>query len=287
MIGEDERADLHIHSFHSDGSHSIEALFRMAHERKLRAIAVTDHDSVDGIPEALELSSSGRYDVEVIPGVEITSEYDGIEVHVLGYLIDHTSNDLTEALVEMRRQRMKRLFKIVAKLNQLGIRITVEDVLSQARSETVCRRHVARALAQLGYAEDYIDAFRRYLREGAPAYVPRERVSCADAVELIHRANGLAVVAHPCDFGNLELVWEVVKCGVDGVEAFHPRISKAESERLVRMAREAGLVITGGSDFHDEGSALVKLGGITVPYAHVLELRERHSRLFPQAQSRR
>lgn len=281
-IDEDAHADLHVHSSHSDGSHSVEALLRMAHECGLRAIAVTDHDSIDGIAEAIELTSNGRYDVEVIPGVEVTSEYCGIEVHVLGYFVDHTSRDLAEALIEMRKQRMKRMFKMVAKLNQLGIRITVEDVLSQSHGEAIGRPHVARALVQLGYAEDYMDAFRRYLREGAPAYVPRERVSCADAVELIHRASGLAVLAHPCDLGSFELVWEVIKCGVDGIEAYHPRISKADSERLVNMAKSAGLVITGGSDFHDERAASVRLGSIVVPYAHVLELKRRHSKLFPQ-----
>ncbi|MCS7252825.1 MAG: PHP domain-containing protein [Armatimonadota bacterium] len=280
MAGENGFADLHVHSSHSDGSHSVEALLRMAHERSINAISITDHDSIDAIPEAVELTSSGKYDVEVIPGVEITSEYRGVEVHMLGYLIDHTSSELIDALTEMRRERMKRLFKIVARLNQLGIRITVEDVLSQAHGEAIGRPHVARALVQLGYAEDYLDAFQRYLRDAAPAYVPRKRISCYDAIRLIHRAKGLAVLAHPCDLGNLELVCEVVKCGADGIEAFHPRLSKADSERLVKLAANFGLIITGGTDFHSESNVSVRLGDIAVPYAYVLRLRERHSEFF-------
>lgn len=273
-------ADLHVHSSHSDGAYSVGEIICMAQERQIRAIAITDHDSIEAIPEAIELSSVGGSRVEVIPGVEITSEYNGVEVHILGYFIDHTSGELINALAEMRRQRMKRLAKIVAKLNQLGMKITVDDVLLQARGEAVGRPHVARALVHLGYAEDYAKAFQRYLRDGAPAYVPRRRIHCSEAVRLIHKSCGLAILAHPSDLGSFELICDVIKCGIDGIEVFHPRLSKCDSERLIKLSEDFGLLITGGTDFHDERTTSIMLGDIAISYSHVVRLKERHAAFF-------
>ncbi|MFA4015150.1 MAG: hypothetical protein RUDDFDWM_000223 [Candidatus Fervidibacterota bacterium] len=273
-------ADLHVHSSCSDGLYSVEELMCMAAKKGLKAIAITDHDSLAGTALALQIMREGRNDVELIPGIELTSEHKGVEVHILGYFIDHTSKDLYEALEEMRQQRLKRLNKIIAKLNEHGIPITIEDVLSYVSGESIGRPHIARALVSKGFASSYIDAFQRYLRNGAPAYVPRKRIPVSEAIRLIHSARGLAVVAHPCDYGGFELVHEVIKLGADGIEVLHPRLSKECSMRLMEIAKSLNLLTTGGSDFHGDEAKLAELGNVAVPYLWVEKLKEYHKRFI-------
>jgi predicted metal-dependent phosphoesterase TrpH len=280
MSEENGFADLHVHSSCSDGLYSVEELMLIATKKGLRAIAITDHDSLAGAVLASQIMSEGKNEVELIPGIELTSEHRGVEVHILGYFIDHTSKDLQEALEEMRQQRLKRLNKIIAKLNEHGIPITIEDVLSCVSGESVGRPHIARALVSKGFATSYIDAFQRYLRNGAPAYVPRKRMPVAEAIRLIHSARGLAVVAHPCDYGGFEILHEVIKLGADGVEVLHPRLSRESSERLMEMAKSLNLLTTGGSDFHGDEAKSAELGNVAVPYLWVERLREYHERFI-------
>jgi predicted metal-dependent phosphoesterase TrpH len=278
----DRLVDLHVHSTASDGSLSPSAVVGAAAEAHLAAIALTDHDTVAGLPEAVEAGRSAG--IEVLTGVELSVNWPGSTMHMLGYALDPSSPPLVEALATFRRNRDERNPKILDRLVEMGMPLEYEAVAAKAGGESVGRPHIAQAMVEAGYVRDTGTAFRRYLARGAPAYVERRRAEPEEAIAVIRAAEGAAVLAHP---GQLQRPMEEVRhiiarfrdAGLDGLEAWHPDHTAQDMAVYQRMAEELGLVVTGGTDFHGHLRQDVRLGvgrgNLRIPYAVVAQLRER------------
>ena len=254
--------DLHAHSTASDGSRSPTDVVREAKRIGLSALALTDHDTLDGIAEAT--AAGVELGVRIVPGVELSAVEGDSETHILGLHLSDTQS-LESALIGLRDMRRSRAARIVARLNELGVRIDLESVLQQASGGAVGRPHVARAMIAEGWAVDFRDAFDRYLGNGRPAYVSKERLAIADAIALIHRAGGLAILAHPAHTGTRERIASFVAHGIDGVEVRHPSHSGEDIARLGALVEHFSLVPSGGSDWHGATEGPRILGMMRVP----------------------
>jgi len=255
--------DLHVHSASSDGVLSPSELVALAAQAGLHAMALTDHDTVEGIEGAL--AAAAAHGVEVVPGVELSVAHNGQEVHILGYFIQHTHPPLRETLQRFHEARFLRAEKIVAQLNRAGVPLVMEDVIAVAGNRPIGRPHVAEALRQKGFVQTFEEAFDRYLKRGAVAYVAKERWSPRLAIDVIHAAGGLAVVAHPLHSIPLSALEGLVAQGMDGIEVIHPLHSEEEREDLKTFARSHHLYCTGGSDYHGPGRSPHALGAVRAP----------------------
>ena len=255
--------DLHTHSTASDGALAPEAVVAAAHAVGLAAVALTDHDTVAGVAAAEEAGSA--LGVRVVPGVELSAMDGAREVHVLGLHVA-ADGDLERQLAAFRTARHARAVRIVERLNQLGVPVTVDSVLTNAAGGAVGRPHIARAMVDGGWVRDTRDAFDRFLGAGRPAFVPKLRLSVADAIQLIHRAGGLAILAHPGPDGTRARVEALVAAGLDGLEVRHPGHGAEDVARLGALVDHFGLVPSGGSDWHGTGEGVRMLGGQQVPF---------------------
>jgi predicted metal-dependent phosphoesterase TrpH len=246
---EDSRIDMHTHSTFSDGVRTPSALVEMAKSKGLAGLALTDHDSVDGYPE---LEAAARTaGLQVMTGVELSCEYNGRDLHVLGYGVDPGSAKLQSLLREFRDSREKRGMRIVEKLAEQGVRIEMTRVMAKAGNGALGRPHIAEALVEAGHVPDHAQAFARYIGEGCPAYVEKYKMQPSQAVASIHAAGGLAFVAHPGYYmDDYDAFLRLFDEGFDGVEVYHPYHIPPVTTRLLGLARERGLLISGGSDFH-------------------------------------
>jgi predicted metal-dependent phosphoesterase TrpH len=254
--------DLHAHSTASDGSKPPRAVVAAARAVGLSAMALTDHDTMAGVNEAME---AGRtLGVRVVPGVELSAMEGDREVHVLGLHIEHV-NALEDTLTTLRDRRFIRAQLMVEKLNALGVPITFDAVLRQAGGGAIGRPHIARVLISEGWARDSRDAFDRYLGANKPAFVPKHRLTVAEAIDLIHAGGGLAVLAHPGSEGRRDAVERYAAMGLDGLEVKHPGHSSEDTSRLGALADYFGLVWSGGSDWHGASEGQRTLGVMQVP----------------------
>lgn len=272
--------DLHMHSCCSDGTCTPEELVELAAKRKLSAIALTDHDTAEGVERA---ATAGREcGVEVIPGVELSTHWKGKDVHLLGYLFDAGEPGFVEGLNWIQHGREERNEKIAVKLRDLGYDITLEEVRKNAGPGMVGRPHFARVLQARGIVSSLEEAFATLLGAGKPAYVSRRSLEVAEAIAMIHKAGGLAVVAHPFTLGYdpLELRYEVglmLDAGLDGLEVIYPKHSRQFRRQLRRLVKEFDLIATGGSDYHGNNRPGTGLAGgkNAVPDEVLVHLRER------------
>jgi hypothetical protein len=263
--------DLHVHTNASDGRYSPAELVALAAEKGLEALAVTDHDTLDGLSEALEAARNFPA-LRLIGGIEISSHSPGSEVHILGYFVRLQDAELLNHLALMRSSRTERAGAMVEKLRGLGFDICLERVREIAGEGNLGRPHIAQALLEKGYVSSLQEVFTLYLGQGCAAYVDRHKLSPAEAVSLITRAGGLAVLAHPTTVGNLyELVPQLKAAGLAGLEVYYKDFSDDRRLELLQYARRHRLIATGGSDFHgiDEATE-VMLGAAGVP-AQALE----------------
>ena len=247
------RADLHVHSNRSDGVLSPTALVELAVSRGVRIMALTDHDSVEGIPEALEAAS--RYpDFTLIPGAEMSTDIPSGEVHVLGYFLDPNDSRLQEELASLRDSRRDRGQQMVAKLRGLGVDIEWERVQAIAGDAAVGRPHVAQALVEKGQVRSVQEAFERYIGRYGPAYVERTKMTPTETVAFLSQHGALPVLAHPREMEGLEaLLPTLQEAGLIGMEVYYQDYDQASIERLLAIARGRGLIPTGGSDYHGLG----------------------------------
>lgn len=234
------------------------------------ALALTDHDTIAGLPEAADAGRS--LGVRIVPGVELSAVEDDDETHVLGLHLRDTAA-LERRLDALRAMRIARGERIVVRLNELGVRIGLDDVLTEAAGGAVGRPHVARALVNSGWATDLRDAFDRYLGNGRPAYVPKERLAMSEAIAMIHAAGGLAILAHPGQSGTRKRIESLAAQGLDGVEVRHPSHSSEDAARLGALVDHFGLVPSGGSDWHGLTEGNRVLGAMRIP-ARWLERQE-------------
>jgi len=270
--------DLHCHSTASDGLLRPDELVRYASDRGVSVIGLTDHDSTQGIAEAMR--AGFETGVTIIPGVELSSEIEGLQAHILGYFIDPTSKSLQQEFAWMNTSRRERIGRIVWNLNAAGIPIEVEEVLDRAGSGTVGRPHVARVLVDRGHAESVSDAFARYLTRGTPGYAISEKITPEGAIQAIQRAGGVAVLAHPWSTKDpTHAVARLAPAGLSGLECFYGEYSPEVHRALANLATEYGLIPTGGSDFHGAGVKSSDLGGVAVPSESVEALREAAERV--------
>ncbi len=269
------RVDLHLHTTCSDGLKSPEDIIKEVKRKNLTAFAITDHDSIKGFLEARDLL--GENDPELVPGLELSCSSVNGDLHILAYLFDPDSEALKSALEEFRIRRNQRGYSMVKRLNEMGIEISYEDVLEAAGTAAVGRPHVAEALARRKAVPSYNDAFQKYIGDGRPAYVPKQNFTPREAINMIHKAGGLAVLAHPMVSYAHERIEELVGLGLDGIEALHPDHKQAECDRLKVTARRFRLVWTGGSDYHGRGNRTGSVGSEKVPIDCLDEMKARVS----------
>lgn len=254
METEIKRYDMHTHTCASDGINSPSEQVRLAEERGLTGIAITDHDTVAGVKEALQ--EGDRLGITIIPGVEISTRAERKDIHILGYHPDIDNEQLLQRLSELRATRDSRNELMIARLQELGLEITLDEVIAvmgrPLRSdESLGRPHIADALVHKGYATDLRDAFDRYLAEGKPGYVSLPRIAPLEAIDWIRQAGGVAVIAHPGLYGDDRLVEEIILQGrPDGIEVYHSDHGPDEERRYMALAMTHGLIPTGGSDYH-------------------------------------
>ncbi|WP_455379647.1 PHP domain-containing protein [Petrachloros mirabilis] len=257
------RIDLHLHTTHSDGSLRPSDVVKLAQQAGVNAIAITDHDITTGIPEAM--ATGMELDIEVVPGVEISS-YDGKhELHILGYCLNWRDPLLNQHLASLRASRHRRNPLIVEKLRAAGLDVTYEEVRTLAATESVGRPHIAQVLVNKRYVTSAKEAFDRYLAEGRPAYVARDLPTPADAISWIKAARGVAVLAHPTWVRETgERLHNCVKglkeLGLDGIEVHYSTHNKSQTTGFLAMAQQLGLLITGGSDFHGRTKPDIEVG---------------------------
>lgn len=266
-------ADLHLHTNFSDGTYTPEELASHGKRLGFRALALTDHDTVEGCERMT--AACIREGVEFIPAAELTAELDGHELHLLGYYFDVTNQKLLTELARFQQVRQNRIREMVARINQLNVPLREESVFAIANCRAPGRPHVARALVQAGYCYNLDEAFDRFLKKGKPAWVPKCKMSAVEAIELIHEAGGVAVMAHPglnkCD----DLIPALAECGLDGLECFHTKHASADSQRYLGFAEREKLLVTGGSDCHGLSKGRPLIGGVKLPYWRVEELKKR------------
>ncbi len=267
------RVDLHLHSTVSDGLFSPEEVVKKAVQAGLTVMALTDHDTVDGIAPALKAARAFPR-LTMIPGVEISTYVTEGEVHVLGYFLDYTHPELLARLSKMRVSRLERAQGMIARLKDLGLPIEWERVRQIAGGSSIGRPHLAQAMLEKGYISSMKEAFTRYIGWGGPAYVRREKITPVEVVALILQTGGLPVLAHPLTIqGTEKMIADLKTSGLVGIEAYYKDYTGEEISRLVDLAGRYGLIATGGSDYHgfDDGSEIM-MGGVNVPLSAAEEL---------------
>jgi len=240
--------DLHSHTTASDGALAPRELVRLAARHRVRVLAVTDHDSTDGLPDAID--EAARHGLEIVPGLEINTDVPGAEIHVLGYYVDWPAEWFQAFLREQRAERVARVHRIVARLGELGLPLTAEEVFAICKEGSPGRPHVAQAMVKRGYATSVREAFDRWLRADGPANVPRRRLTPAEAVAVIRRAGGVPVLAHPGLADRDAMIPELVAAGLAGIETYYPEHSVAQIQAYRQTCERLHLVATGGSDYH-------------------------------------
>jgi predicted metal-dependent phosphoesterase TrpH len=266
------RIDLHLHTNASDGTFSPSDVVERALALGLSAISITDHDSIDGVGEAIS-ASGGR--ILVVPGVEISADLDGREVHILGYFIDWQEERLRKDLLASAKSRLSRAEEMVERLRGLGIDLGMDDVTAISGGGTVTRLHIALAMKEKGYVRTTEEAFERYIGEGKPAYVERIRLSPKEAISMIRRAGGIPVLAHPGLLKRDEVIPVLIKEGLEGIEAYHSKHSLPTIEHYIALARRLGLLVTGGSDCHGEVEGGPLIGSLDIPESILDPLEKR------------
>ncbi|MBI2305068.1 MAG: PHP domain-containing protein [Chloroflexi bacterium] len=264
------KADLHLHTTASDGQLTPRQLVKRAAELGLSHIAITDHDTVDGIEEALEAAPP---QLVVIPGVEINTDIPEGEVHILGFFIHHRDKELGKILATLRRSRLERAQNMVTKLRELGMDIQWQRVLELTKGGSVGRPHIARAMLEKGYISSLPEAFVKYIGRQGPAYVERYKLTPEEAVQLVLKVSGVPVLAHPMDIQDRDdKVTSLKKAGLMGLEVYYYGYSPEIVEELLALVQLHHLAVTGGSDYHGLYSSIGgEVGSVSIPQARIQE----------------
>jgi 3',5'-nucleoside bisphosphate phosphatase len=268
-----KNVDLHIHTTFSDGASTVKEVFEAAHSKGISAISITDHDCTDAYPLAFELGA--QLGIEVIPGVELSSEIDGTDIHVLGYFIDIENPLLVSKLDEMKDARYYRAKKIVENLNKQGIDLRFETVLSIAGVGAIGRPHIAAAMLKEELVYSFREAFDKYIGYGSTAYVEKLKMHPKEVFDLVKQAGGVPVLAHPGVTHVDERIPEFIREGLQGIEVYHTEHPASAERHYTRIARKHHLAISGGSDFHSNNQNKSEIGIPQVPYVTVKSLKDK------------
>jgi len=274
------RLDLHLHTTFSDGSRTPTDVLALAGKAQVSALAITDHDTVAGLPEAIAAGRS--LGIEVIPGIELSSRWGQTELHILGYFLDWNDLELQRQLTRFQEARHVRNPRIIEKLNALGMDLTYDEVRSLAGNDSIGRPHIARVLIEKGYVTSAKEAFDRYLADGAAAHVPRELPEPAEAIAIIRAARGIPVLAHPSWLDRSEGIYKICEqlkaVGLAGIEVHYSSHRPEQTAAYLDIARRLDLLVTGGSDFHGVTKPDVEVGigrgQLKVPEALLEPLRK-------------
>ena len=255
--------DLHVHSYYSDGTNSPSELVNIALQNNITAFALTDHDTLEGIPYVTKAAIGTG--IEIIPGVELSAENNGHDIHILGFYLDYSTNEFTDYIRHFREERDERNIKMCKKLTEAGYPISYEELKEAFPRATITRAHYGQTLMKKGYVKSIAEAFDRLIGDSCPYYIPRERLNPEAAIEYIHKAGGLATLAHPFQYkmGNTKLeefVKQLKNAGLDGIEAKYTTHSPSEERQLKEYAKKYDLFISGGSDYHGEHKPAIMMG---------------------------
>jgi predicted metal-dependent phosphoesterase TrpH len=270
--------DLHLHTIYSDGTFSPLRVVQVTKDKGFSAISITDHDSADGIDEALE---AGRtLGMEVVPGIEL-SAYDGdIEVHILGYYIDYSQEWFLKKLSDIRHVRKIRYEKMLIKLKEIGIDVIDKEFPGDEKCVAYGRPHVANLLLESGYVRNISEAFKKYIGNGCPAYVEKERLSVSQAVSIIKDARGVPILAHPGILKDESKLKSYLALGIPGIEVYHSDHTLSQQMKYFDFAKKHGLIITGGSDCHGDAKKEILTGKVRVPYEFLEDLKKEKSKML-------
>ena len=264
--------DLHIHTTASDGLLNPEQVVEFAKEAGLRAMSITDHDTINGYLAARKKAE--ELDIELIPGVELSTSYKGDDFHLLDFLIDCQNPEFLKKINSFQEERRVRGEKMVEKLNELGLDLSIDTVRRIAGNSSVGRPHLADALLKEEFVHTYDEAFARYLGYHAPAYVPTKFLTPQEGIDLIHLVRGVAVLAHPGTTRSNQAIYEFIQMGLDGIEAYHTIHDRQATRHYINLANKLGLICTGGSDCNGRRGGKTLIGTIEVPYQCVEMLRK-------------
>lgn len=267
-----KQADLHIHTHFSDSTQSPDEVVFYAKEQSLDCIAITDHDTLDGVVPTMEVAK--KHGIEVISGIEISSAINGKDVHMLGYFISPDNKEFNERLDAMQNERGTRMGQMIEKLKEFGIdNIELDEVCALASSKSVGRPHLAQVMVEKGWVKDIKTAFDKYLANDAPACVDKFYQTPQEAIDMIQQAGGVAVLAHPMVTAVDELIPQLVKGGLKGIEVYYPTHSQNIMDYYLGIAKKHNLVVTGGSDAHGDAKKHTYVGKVKIDYQVVEDLR--------------
>jgi len=270
-------ADLHTHTLFSDGTETPEKIVELAKQAGLTSIAITDHDVVAGIDRAIKRGQ--ELGVEVIPGIEFTTEDLNAEIHIVGCFIDYKDLKLLEIIKKMQKARKDRIYKICEKLKAINVNLDPAEVFKIAGHEAAGRPHVAKALMKQGSVSNFKEAFNRYIAFNGPAYVSHYKLSPAEAIKLVLDARGLPIFAHPAVSHCDQIIPDLKKAGLVGIEAHYISHSQSQTEHYLKLAEKYGLLVSGGSDYHGEGSGReIKPGDVSISDELMDKLRNEYLR---------
>ena len=266
-------ADLHLHSHYSDGTFAPEEIVARGRKQGLGALSLTDHDTVEGCE--MMASECAKVGLEFVVGAELTSEHNDIELHILAYFIDPKNERLLREIAKFQIVRQDRIREMVEKINALGVPLKAEDVFALANCKSPGRPHVARTLVRKGLCRTLDEAFERFLKKGRPAWVPKSKMSSLEAIELIHQAGGLAVMAHPGLNRSDEVIPDLVAAGLDGIECFHTKHPPKTASHYLDIADKYHLLVTGGSDCHGMSKGRPLIGNVRLSRDHYDKLKSK------------
>ncbi len=267
-----KKADLHVHTTESDGKYSPEEVVKMAVERGLSALAITDHDTFAGYAKA-KLATDSQ--IEIISGMECTCDFEGREIHVLAYGFNTEDESITSFAQKQKKLRVNRAEKMISKLSNMGYDLDINDVIAESGTWNISRNHIAKVLVKKGYASHTQQVFNKWLGNDLPAYFKADYKPVKETIDIIHNAGGVAVLAHPASYYSDQDIQYLIDCGLDGFECIHPSHPYNLQQKYATLCDERGLLKTGGSDFHGfKKSELTTLGTVSIDYDNVHVLKQ-------------
>ncbi|MFO7895966.1 MAG: PHP domain-containing protein [Candidatus Cloacimonadales bacterium] len=273
-----KKIDLHVHTSFSDGLLSPQEILELAKKNNVKIMAITDHDTFAGYEEAREIVAD--YQIELLPGVEISTTHKDTDVHILAYFVDVEDSALNQELEKIQQGRFRRAQKIVQKLAEFGLNLSLEKIIKLAgKNDLIGRPHIARAMVDAGFVANKNEAFDLYLADGGKAYYPKPSPDPAKIIQLIKAAGGVSVLAHPQTLGDDALIFDIIAMGIDGLEVFYAKSSYETTLHLDEMALKNGLIRTGGTDFHGDSFDEEIFQVFEAPASVILELKAKHKQI--------